>query len=416
MELTHTDRFIMAKEYFYNKCGIILREDQKKAFQTHSSTILNEYNPGKGFTFSDNGEKTMLLSHLVVIAMVSLDVKIEVIVENKVLQEDFFHLTRKNLDYFRESEIFGFRVYMISWFNQLVIEQNKTKTRTGLTITVKEMEHTNEVFLRAKDYFYRHSAITLKFEQEKQFSIVLTRMVESLKSDKTIELDDDTTFNLPRRGGKTFCLSHLVAIGMVSLKAQFRVVVSNTILQKSFFHLVEKYLQVFQESDEFGYQITMHHFPHGITLKSNKNDLESCLDILVQEKPQKLTQLESKFKEIQNLSPQFREIASILLGFVHSQSSPFSLKEGDGLLKISLSEELQLIVTPNYSDYMITFKSFITQSFNYPQQIGEIVSSLHQFQNKDEKPESMEGLEDNTKSFIIMGSLAKAYLEYMEKS
>lgn len=276
------------------------------------------------------------------------------------------------------------------------------------------MESTNtEVFLRAKEFFYRNTAITLKYEQEKQFSSVLAMVIEKLKSNNTVELDDDKTFNLPRRGGKTFCLSHLVAIGIISLKAKFRVIVASKTLQRDFFCLVEKYLHVFKESDEFSYQTKFYGFPNGINVESKKKKgFESGFDIIVVEKPQKLSPLESKFQEIQTtLSPQFREIASILLGFTHAQILSFSLKEEDGLLKIDLSRGLELIVTPQPGGkHRISFKSFITQSFNYPEQIPEIVSSLQLFQKETIVKEipMEEGLAENMRSFMIMRNLVEA--------
>ena len=276
-----------------------------------------------------------------------------------------------------------------------------------------------ERFQKAKEYFYKNCEIKLREDQKEHFLIVEQILLDVQGNGKPISFSDVTGLGLPRRGGNTECLAHLVAIGMASLGVTFHIHVANKTTKQTFFKLVMNCLQIFECAEVCGIQLSIYKPFENIIVKQNLSNRSATLEVLLMKDEIKRSPLEKQFDFIEtSLSSELRDIARALLGFIHSGRGemPYVMKEYQSQLLISLGDSLVLVVVQNGSGkYTVCFKSFITQSFDYPAQISEIVCALDVFFSHQKK-KVPEPKPDNWEIALEMSKVHQVYRALLSKA
>lgn len=235
-------------------------------------------------------------------------------------------------------------------------------------------------FERAKEYFFQKCKFTLGEDQREIFQKLSVGLLKDSDSGLPIVINDSWGIELARRSGNSELLAQLVAIAMVSLNVSFKTFVANALKREQFLKRLFQHFDVFLGSDEFYVNYDIQLPTPKLVVKGKTN--QSTLEFVLTENEPTLSPLEKKFNSIKtSISPEFRDIACVLLGFVHSRDTPFVVKEVHSELMINLANGLILVITPGLekNSYSVCFKSFVTQSFEYPTQIGEIVCALDRF-------------------------------------
>lgn len=125
-----------------------------------------------------------------------------------------------------------------------------------------------ESFDRATRYFFSHSSMVLGEYQEKVFRETRIAFLPKMFKDDLVsnlkflrkhfnvdQLNNTLGVKLPRRSGKTECMALIIAITLVSQPSGNCNMYNLAGLQaREFLQSVDKYLQTFQDSDEFGWE------------------------------------------------------------------------------------------------------------------------------------------------------------------
>lgn len=125
-----------------------------------------------------------------------------------------------------------------------------------------------ESFDRATRYFFSHSTMVLGEFQEKVFKATRIAFLPKMFKDDLVsnlkflrkhfnvdQLNNTIGVKLPRRSGKTECMALIIAIALVSQPSGNCNMYNLAGLQaREFLQSVDKYLKVFEDSDEFGWE------------------------------------------------------------------------------------------------------------------------------------------------------------------